>query len=329
MVLLAAAPLVACSDDDGQDAASSSTSTTSTTAADGLVRVEVEGRPSAVTATGPTLGTIWVASDGDQDGVGRVRAYAPDTFGAGAVLVAGPSPIALVPWTDGVWAVGATGVLAKVDPASGDQPLATVEVGGALVDGVIVGGRLWVADIERSVVHVLDPENGETVADPVVVEAGAVRLVAAGERIWVSGLENQVTPIDVDAVVARQPVTVGQGPIGMAVVRDVLWVANSDDDTVSRIDLESGRPVGEPLAVGDAPIALAVDGDAVWVLTQDDASVLRLDVETGEPLGSPVALPMRPRGVAVAPSGVWVVGVDPSLAVLVPNELGRDVHGLP
>ena len=114
---------------------------------------------------------------------------------------------------------------------------------------------------------------------------------------------------------------VGQGPIGLVVVNDVLWVANSDDDTVvAHQPRERSARSGEPLAVGDAPIAIAVDGADVWVLNQDDASLLRLDAETGEPIGAPVALPMRPRGMAVTAAGVWVVGVDPSLAVLHPRQ---------
>ena len=309
LALLAATSLAACSDDDGDDATPTSTSTTSTTTADGLVQVEIEGRPSAVAAD---LQDLWVASDGEDPGI--VRRLDPATGEVRSEIEVGTDPVALAPVEGGVWAIGATGVLSKVEPES-TTPTAEVDLGGATVDGVVAAGRLWVADIGRSIVHVLDPETGEVVADPVVVEAGAVRVVAAGERIWVSGLEDQVTPIDVEAVVARQPVTVGQGPIGMAIVQDVLWVANSDDDTVTRISLESGQAVGEPLAVGDAPIALVVDGDSVWVLTQEDGSVLRLDAETGEPIGPPVALPMRPRGMTVAPSGLWVVGVDPSLAV--------------
>jgi DNA-binding beta-propeller fold protein YncE len=323
LAALAAAALVvlaltACSDDDDEGTAST-TSSTSTEANPGeseLLTVTLDGRPSAVAFV---AGDLLVADDGDSaGGGGTVRSLDVET---GAVLgssAVGPQPVALVPVADGAWSIGATGVLTKVrSVADEDGGATTTELGGALVDAVVAGGRLWVADIERSVVHVLDPETGEVVDDPIAVPAGAVRLAVAGERLWVSGLEDQVTPIDTAQLVARQPVQVGSTPIGMAVVQDVLWVANSEDDTVSRISLESGQPVGGPLAVGDAPIALVVDGADVVVLHQDDATLLRLDAETGEPIGAPVDLPMRPRGMTATPSGVWVVGVDPSIAALV------------
>jgi DNA-binding beta-propeller fold protein YncE len=319
LALALTAASAACSDDDADGAAPSSTSaTTSTTVADGLVQVEVEGRPSGVLEFG---GDLWVADDDTSAGaLGGVRRLEPGSGRRIAVALVGQQPVALVPAGDAVWAIGATGIVTKLDAAATESsPGLGVELGGALVDGAIAGGRLFVADIERSLVHVLDPENGEVVDDPIVVEAGAVRLVTDGNRLWVSGLEDQVTPIDVEALVARQPVTVGQAPIGMAIAGDVLWVANSEDDTVSRISLESGQAIGEPLAVGDAPIAVIVDGADAWVLDQDGAALLHLDAETGEPLGAPIALPMRPRGMALSASGIWVVGVDPSLAVLVPK----------
>jgi DNA-binding beta-propeller fold protein YncE len=196
-----------------------------------------------------------------------------------------------------------------------------VEVGGALVDAVVLGDRLYVGDIERSLVHVLDAATGAAVAPAVAVPAGVVRLAAAGERLWVTGLEDQVTPIDVATGVAGSPATVGLGPIGAVATGQVLWVANSDDDSLSRLDPETGAPLGDAVAVGAAPVALAVDGDVLWVLEQDGPSATPLDARTGEAVGDPIALPggFRPRGLAVAPTGVWVVGVDPSLALRLPR----------
>ena len=311
--------VAACSDDDTDGAAPSSTSTTTTTVTEGLVQVEVDGRPSAVLELG---GELWVADDDTSAGApGGVRRLEPASGRLIAVALVGQQPIALVPAADALWAVGATGIVTKLEAGAAEStPGLGVELGGTLVDGAIAGGRLFVADLERSLVHVLDPENGEVVADPIPVSAGVVRLVTDGARLWASGLEDRVTPIDADALVARQPVTVGRAPIGMAIAGDVLWVTNSDDDTVSRISLESGQAIGEPLAVGDAPIAVLLDGADAWVLNQDSATLLHLDAETGEPIGAPVALPMRPRGMALSPSGIWVVGVDPSLAVLVPSQ---------
>jgi DNA-binding beta-propeller fold protein YncE len=320
-LLLAAAlalAAAACSDDDVDDASTTTTSGPASTAGGAeadLVTVDLEGRPSAIALAG---GDLLVADDEGSDAAGTVLSLDVETGRVLGSVPVGAQPVALVPVADGAWSIGATGLMTKVGLGGGRPALAAqVDLGAALVDGVVRDDRLWVADIGSSLVHVLDPETGEVVADPIVVEAGAVRLTAAGERLWVSGLEDQVTPIDIGALVARQPVRVGRAPIGMAAALDVLWVANSDDDTVSRISLESGQPVGEPIAVGDAPIAVVVDGADAWVLNQDGATLLRLDAETGEPIGAPIELPMRPRGMTMSPAGLWVVGIDPSRAVLV------------
>ena len=323
-VVAAVALLVgaACSDDDSGDASSTTrarSATTATTAAGGLVQVELEGRPSAVALA---EGRLWVASDAETTGGrGTVAVHDPRTGELVASTPLGAPPVAFAPVEDGVWAVGASGLLTKLgSDGAAIARTAQVSLGNGLVDALVAAGRLWVADVQHGVVNVLDPENGEVVADPIPIAAGAVRLASDGGRVWVSGREDQVTPIDTATLVARQPVRVGLAPIGMAVVQDVLWVTNSEDDTVARVSLESGQPVGEPLAVGDAPIAVAADGDDVWVLAQDGATLHRLDAATGEPIGAPVELPMRPRGMAIADGGVWVVGVDPSLAVLVPSQ---------
>ena len=142
-----------------------------------LTSRDVEGRPSAVLAWGED--GVLVTSDGEADSAGRLRTYDAEDGGAGTAVTVGAEPVALVGVGDAVWTIGATGVLTKVDPAAGTV-LAEVDLGGATTDAVVADGKLFVADIGRSLVHVLDPESGEVVADAIVVEAGAVRLVTDG-----------------------------------------------------------------------------------------------------------------------------------------------------
>ena len=99
--------------------------------------------------------------------------------------------------------------------------------------------------------------------------------------------------------------------------RGTLWVANSDDATVSRLADDDGRPLGAPSAVGPAPIEVVVVGDDVWVLDQDGPSLTHLDARTGRAIGPAVELPFRPRGFVATASALWVVGVDPAGAARV------------
>jgi YVTN family beta-propeller protein len=56
---------------------------------------------------------------------------------------------------------------------------------------------------------------------------------------------------------------VGNGPTGIAFGADRVWVANSQDGTVSVIDPESDRVGTRQL--GFRPAAVAVEQRAVWV----------------------------------------------------------------
>jgi serine/threonine-protein kinase len=55
-----------------------------------------------------------------------------------------------------------------------------------------------------------------------------------------------------------------------------VWVTNSGDNTVSRIDPESGR-VTHRIPVGRTPIGIAFGADAVWVANYDDDTVTRIE----------------------------------------------------
>ena len=58
-------------------------------------------------------------------------------------------------------------------------------------------------------------------------------------------------------------IRVGDGPRGIAFGADRVWVANSQDGTVSTIDPHTNE-VGT-LHLGFRPVAVAVDQRAVWV----------------------------------------------------------------
>ena len=57
-------------------------------------------------------------------------------------------------------------------------------------------------------------------------------------------------------------------------------MTNTDDDTVSRIDPESGQVV-DTIEVGDEPEGIAVGGGAVWVANAAGGTVTRIDPKGG------------------------------------------------
>ena len=64
-------------------------------------------------------------------------------------------------------------------------------------------------------------------------------------------------------------VQVGQGAEGVSLGQQLVWVANTQDDTVSRVDRAAAQTVGDPIGVGDAPTGIFV-GSKVWVTNFGD-----------------------------------------------------------
>ena len=73
------------------------------------------------------------------------------------------------------------------------------------------------------------------------------------------------------------PIAVGERPGGIDAGTESVWVANSADDTVSRIEIESGETEGDPISVGPDPGAIAVGSEAVWVANNGDGTVTRIE----------------------------------------------------
>ena len=94
-------------------------------------------------------------------------------------------------------------------------------------------------------------------------------------------------------------VTVGGAPMAIAVRARTLWVANFDDDTVSRIERPgAGGPATEDrgdFPVGDGPVDVAVDETGVWVANSLDRTVSRLDPESGDMVAT-IEIGNEPRG---------------------------------
>ena len=88
-------------------------------------------------------------------------------------------------------------------------------------------------------------------------------------------------------------IEVGNGPVGIAVGAGAVWVANSLDGTVSRIDPATGREVGDRSRSGTRRPGVAFGAGAVWVTNADDRSVSKIDPVTGT-AGSP-STSARPR----------------------------------
>ena len=146
-----------------------------------------------------------------------------------------------------------------------------------------------------------------------VTVAVTVKLAGSGAST-VRVAPNSVAAIDVRSgrVVRAAPVGVRPGPIAFG--SGSLWIANLDDQNISRVDPNSLRTVGT-IPLPTPPMALAASTDAVWVVEPDanpgqsSVSVTRIDPDYNVPgpavhIGNVV--PDGPGSVAAQGNAVWV-----------------------
>lgn len=114
---------------------------------------------------------------------------------------------------------------------------------------------------------------------------------------------NRVDIIDPAGKVVEQ-VPLNHTPSGVAAGAGALWVTNTGDGTVSRLDLGSRR-VEATIPVDGEPTGVAVAGGFVWVSLQDRGSVAQISPGVDRVVNT-VAVGNQPTAIAAGPSGVWV-----------------------
>ena len=101
-----------------------------------------------------------------------------------------------------------------------------------------------------------------------------------------------------------RPTNVGNGASAVAVGAGAVWVANSLDGTVSRIDPASDR-VAATIPVGDGPSGVASRAAAVWVSNELAGTLSRIDPARNEVVQT-VKTGNRPEGVAPTGDTIYV-----------------------
>jgi YVTN family beta-propeller protein len=155
-----------------------------------------------------------------------------------------------------------------------------------------------------------------------LLAAGGVLLVAAittvalilagsgSDQVRVAG--NALAVIDPRHNQVVGAVPVGTRPGAISYHAGSLWVANQDDQTVSRVDPRTLRTV-RAIPVGDPPTGIAASADRVWVATSDlnpfstAASVGRIDPQFNqlEPVVGIGNVVQGPEALAAQGDQVW------------------------
>ena len=157
-----------------------------------------------------------------------------------------------------------------------------------------------------------------------------------------NSLDSSVSRIDLKTNRVVQTIDVGNGPVGIVFAQGSIWVANTGDDTITRIDPASGEPtktidvaadelaygagalwatqrsenrvaridpatgnVVQTIPVGNGPAGLAFGSESAWVANGLDGTVSRIDPGTNS-VRAVIPVGNGPISVAVGPDGVWV-----------------------
>jgi virginiamycin B lyase len=194
-------------------------------------RIRVGAQPIAVDAGG---GAVWAADKGD----GRVTKVSLRT---GKVLLhrafPGESHEGLVVQPDGVWVTSESGVVHKLDPATG-KTILSVQVGDD-ADYVTAGsGSIWVSCFLDERLWRLDPATGK-VLQTIPIGTGAQGMAVDGTTVWVASYNTgRVLRVDTAGGRVVERIRTGSQPRGVVIAGGSVWVANSGGSTLTRVRLK-------------------------------------------------------------------------------------------
>jgi YVTN family beta-propeller protein len=174
------------------------------------------------------------------------------------IVPGGPAAVATQGAT--VWVAPSSGLLTRLDPATGRIHSLDPNSGPAAI--AVGAGAIWLSDDEGDNVTRVDP-TGQLTPIPV---GNTPTGIAAGEGgVWVAdSLDNAVVRIDPATRSVTNTIGVGRSPAGVAIGAGSVWVTNSADGTVTRIDPRT-KKVQATITVGGSPQAIMIANGRAWV----------------------------------------------------------------
>lgn len=248
--------------------------------------------------------------------------------------------------------MSAAGPLAPEGPEQdvAARAMRTVRLEGSADFLEVAGGRLFVTNEPRNLVHVLDAATGAPQAEVAVAAPCGVMTVAAG-GLWVASCRARgLVRVDLRSHEVTARVATGladpEGELSLAATAEGVWVLSGEGE-LSLVDPAAGAVVAR-VPVKPRSFAAVAGFGSVWVsntgLPGAPGSVQRIDPAARRVVAE-VGTGSNPRFLAAGEGAVWVLNqgdgtvtrIDPvtnrvvaSIAVG-PRETGGDIatgHGL-
>ena len=182
----------------------------------------------------------------------------------------------------------------------------------AVAAAVAVTTAVVVSQTPQSSLRTLPPNSVGRIAadgslhDAVTVGQNPGGIAYGAGSIWVTNTsDGTVSRINPRTHTVIQTITVHAQPVGIAVNGDNVWVANSGDSSVSWINAAKDDAEVARIAVGNGPSAIVADAKGAWVANTVDDTIQRIDLATGT-AGQPIPVGTGPDGLAVDAHTVWI-----------------------
>jgi DNA-binding SARP family transcriptional activator/ABC-type transport system substrate-binding protein len=151
-------------------------------------------------------------------------------------------------------------------------------------------------------------DSGGAIREDYAVGRGPGAIVQSGNSLWVANtLDGTVTRLE-RGTNRTTTIDVGADPTAIAAGAGSVWVASGGGGTISQIDRASNKVV-QRIKVGGQPTSVAVGAGAVWVAMPLEGEIARIDL-TGDPRPRHVPLGGSPAAIAVGAGAVWVADRD-------------------
>ncbi len=224
--------------------------------------------------------------------------------------------------------------------------LGTYAIPGNCPTGVAFDGvNVWVCSLLGSATTNLTKfsgVDGTVLGSYKIGTDNAFAVAFDGTVLWVASIDGYVYRVDVSNGSQLGAYLVGQGPISMAFDGTSIWTANSNDITVTRINVANPAIVAtytvgsmdQDWENGAFPVAVAFDGSNIWVSLLGSgsvpSSVKKLNVADGTVAATCTGI-NTPTSMAFDGVHLWVASgntmgkikvADASLAATVPAGLG-------
>jgi YVTN family beta-propeller protein len=227
-----------------------------------LRTLALAGPPTGIAAGG---GAVWVVSS--EQGATSVAVTRIDpqfavithTARLGNIVPGGTGSVAAQ--GDAVWVAPSSGLLARLDPATGRVVRQLDPNAGPAAVG-LGAGAVWLTDTEADNVTRVDQTS---LLRSIPIGHGPSGIAVGAGGVWVAdSLDDTVVRIDPSTQAVTTTIPVGQSPAGVAIGAGSVWVADSGDGTVTRIDPRTDK-VTATIFVGGSPQAILVVGRRAWV----------------------------------------------------------------